>query len=280
MTTPYLLDTSAFRALASDTLGRLAAERPLLASPFCFWEIASHLDEPDQFPRVKGNLMKFCHVCILDDPEAIALAELRATPLCRPRVPDNELIYAALGALRESDSLSSFYAKRIRDSQGNVRTLAGFAARGKDVLRELEEHFLGFMRQIVELVRSGTSTLRTPWDCFCATVSLTNGWHIRECGQPLNLNEDVQVLRILYVYFACVVFCARDYLTSSRVNLDLNDYEDTRLCQHVRLDLPCTIVTDDRNLRSRLKEVFALLETVAVPQLEHAHQVLATKDLS
>jgi hypothetical protein len=224
--------------------------------------------------------MKFRHVCILDDPEAIARAELRATSLRRPRVPDNEVIYAALGALRESDSLSSFYAKLIRDSQGNVRTLSGFAARGRDVLQELEERFLGFMRQIVELVQSGTSTLKTPWDCFCATVSLTNGWHIRECGQPLNLNEDVQVLRILYVYFAFVVFCARDYLTSSRVNLDLNDYEDTRLCQHVRLDLPCTIVTDDTDLRSRLKEVFALLETVAVPQLDHAHQVLATKDLS
>ncbi len=280
MTTPYLLDTSAFKALASDRLGRLAAERPLLVSPFCFWEIASHLDEPDQFPRVKGNLMKFRHVYVLNDPEAIALAELSATSLRRPRVSDDELIYVSLGALRESDSLSSFYAKLIRDSQGNVRTLSGFAARGKDVLRKLEERFLGFVRQIVELVEAGTSTLRTLWDCHCATVSLTNGWHIRECGQPLNLNEDVQVLRILYVYFAFIVFCARDYLTPSRVNLDLNDYEDTRFCQHVRLDLPCTIITDDGGQWRRLKEVFTLLETVADPQLEHAHQVLATKDLS
>jgi len=278
MTTPYLLDTSAFRALASDTLVRLAAERPLLVSPFCFWEILSHLDEPDQFRRVKGNLMKFRHVRVLDDPEAISLAELGATSLLGARVSDDDLIYACLAALQESDSPSSFSSKHIRDSQGNVRTLSECVARANDLLRAQEERFLRFVRQIVDSVKAGTSTLGTPWDLHRATVSLANGWHIARCGQPLN--EDVRVLRVLYVYFAFVVFCARDYLAPSRVNGDLNDYEDARLCQHVRLDVPCMIVSADGRQRGRLKEIFTLLETVAVPQLEHAHQVLAAKDLS
>lgn len=278
MTIPYLLDTSAFKALSSNRLERLAAERPLLVSPFCFWEIVSHLDEPDMFSRVRGNLMKFCHVRVLDDPEAIYIAELGATPLFEARVSDDDVIYSALAALRDSDSLSSFYSKHIRDSQGNVRTLSECVARAKDLLLADEERFQSFVHQIVDSVNAENSTILTPPDLYRAVVSLINGWHIARCGQPLN--EDVRVLRILYVYFAFVVFCARDYLAISRANGNLNDYEDASLCQHVRLDIPCTIITADRRQRERLKEIYTLLEAVANPQLVHAHQVLDEKSLS
>jgi hypothetical protein len=278
MTNPYLLDTSAFRALPCDTLERLAAERSLLVSPFCFWELVSHLDEPDQFSRVKGNLMKFRHAQVLDDPEAISIVELGTEPLLAGRVSDDCLIYSSLAALQESDSLISFYSKRIRDSQGKVRELSECVARTKDLLRVQEERFQDFVYQIVASVKAGASTLETPWDLHRATVSLTNGWHIAQCGQPLN--ENVHALRILYVYFAFVVFCARDCLEYSRVKVNLNDYEDARLCQHVRLDIPCTIISADKRQRDRLKEIFSLLETVAVPQLKHSYQVLTEKDLS
>lgn len=221
--------------------------------------------------------MKFCHVLVLDDPEAIYIAELGATPLLGARVSDDDVIYSALAALRDSDSLSSFYSKHIRDSQGNVRTLSECVARAKDLLRANEERFQSFVHQIVDSVKAGNSTIRTPLDLHRAVVSLTNGWHIARCGQPLN--EDVRVLRILYVYFAFVVFCARDYLAFSCVNGNLNDYEDARLCQHVRLDIPCTIITADRRQRDRLKEIFTLLETVTNPKLVHAHQVLDEKSL-
>lgn len=277
MKIPYLLDTSAFRAIATDTLVRLAKERPLLVSPFCFWEIVSHLDDAEQFRRVKGNLMKFRHVDVLDDPETVSLAEIGATSLLEGRVPDEDVIYASLAALKESDSLSGFYSKHIRDSQGNVRTLSECVDRARDVLRGQEERFLGFVHQIVKSVRAGTSTLGTQWELHRATVSLCNGWHIARSGQALN--EDVRVLKFLYVYFAFVVLCARDYLPSG-VKGDLNDYEDARLCQHVRLDTPYTIVSADARQRCRLKNIFTLLETVAVPGLGHAHEVVAASDLA
>jgi len=278
MKTPYFLDTSAFRALAADTLARLAEERPLLVSPFCFWEIVSHLDEPDQFQRVRGNLMKFRHVRVLDDPEATSLLELGETSQLAGRVTDDDVIYACLAALKASDSLASFYSKYIRDSQGNVRPLSECVVRAKHVLQVEEERFLAFVRQIVTSVRAGTSILGTAWALHRATVSLTNGWHIARCGQPLN--ENLRVLRILYVYFAFVVFCARDYLAPSGSNEDVNDYEDARFCQHVRLDTPCTIVSADERQISRLKDVLKLIETVAVPELGHTHGVLAVRELT
>jgi hypothetical protein len=275
MTTPYLLDTSAFRALRGDTLARFAAERSLLVSPFCFWETISHLDEPNGFDLIRANLMKFRHVRVLDDPEAETLANVGVTSLMTERISDDDLIYATLAALRDSASLHSFYSKHIRDSHGNVRTLSGCVSRAKDILRTHEERFLWFVRQIADSVRAGTSQIGTPWDLHRATVSLIDGWHIARCGQPLN--ENVRILRILYIYFAFVVLCARDHLAGPGA---LNDYEDARLCQHVRLDYPCTIVSGDGNQRRRLNEIFSLLEAVAIPQLEHSHQVLAVEEVS
>jgi hypothetical protein len=248
----------------------------VLVSPFCFWELMSHLDEPDMFLRVKGNLMKFRHVKVLDDPEAESLAEVGVASALKGRVSDEDVICASLAALQASDSLDSFYSKQIRDSFGNVRSLSGCVARAKDVLRTEEERFLDFVGQIVDLVKAGTSTLTTPWDLHRATVSLTNGWHVARSGQLLN--EDARVLRILYVYFAFVVHCARDRLARSGVE-DPNDYEDARFCQHVRLDAPSTIVSADERQLERLGQVFTLLEDVDDPELEHAHRALNVKDL-
>jgi hypothetical protein len=60
-----LLDTSAFRALATSQLEASSQFAGLYVSPFCFWELWTHLEDDDQFQRVKGNLMKFRYVTIL-----------------------------------------------------------------------------------------------------------------------------------------------------------------------------------------------------------------------
>jgi len=271
MTTPYLLDTSAFRAIGTNRLRQLAAVGSLFVSPFCFWEVVSHLDEPDQFRRMKGNLMKFRHVKVLDDPEAESLGAVGGHELLKSRVPDEDVVYGALAALQASDSLDSFYAKHIRDSQGNVRSLSACVERAKDILQREEERFVGFVRQIVDSVRAGTSTFATPWDRHRATVSLINGWHIARYKQPLN--EKVTVLRVLYVYFAFVVLCARDRVSGSDRDYP-NDYEDARLCQHLRLNVPWIVVSGDHRQRERLKEIFALLDEVRVPGLEHSHNII------
>lgn len=65
----YLLDTSAFRSLSHQELRALSRQgETFYASPYCFWEILSHLDEG--FDRYKSELMKFRYVYVLDDPRA------------------------------------------------------------------------------------------------------------------------------------------------------------------------------------------------------------------
>lgn len=56
----YILDTSAFRAISAATLAAASQEACLLVSPFCFWELLTHLEDEGQFDRVKGNLMTWC----------------------------------------------------------------------------------------------------------------------------------------------------------------------------------------------------------------------------
>ena len=145
----YLLDTSAFRAVPAARLGAVSQETRLLVSPFCFWELLTHLEDEGQFDRVKGNLMKFRHVSVLDDP----LASIERDVVLRgdavhERPDDSELIYATLAALRDSASLSEFYAKHIRDDQNQVHRIAGCVARVRDVLKTEEQLFQEYVTKL------------------------------------------------------------------------------------------------------------------------------------
>src|SRR6266508_328659 len=93
----YLLDTSAFRALPAGQLATASGIARLMVSPFCFWELLTHLEEDEQFLRIKGNLMKFRHVAVLDDPRAAIEREIvRPGDSVHERVEDSDVVYATL----------------------------------------------------------------------------------------------------------------------------------------------------------------------------------------
>src|SRR4029450_7205626 len=116
--------------MGAPKLAPLAPRQQLLVSPYCFWEILSHLHEQDKFTYIKNILMNFQYVSVLNDPQAAAVAVLCLPPSqLHVRVPDNEIIYASLAALRDSNSLTEFYSKQIADRHGNVRPLSGYASR-------------------------------------------------------------------------------------------------------------------------------------------------------
>jgi len=50
----FLFDTSAFRAVSAAQLASISPTP--CVSPFCFWEILSHLEEPGEFDKVRENL--------------------------------------------------------------------------------------------------------------------------------------------------------------------------------------------------------------------------------
>jgi hypothetical protein len=149
----YLLDTSAFRALSAAQLKAASQEASLLVSPFCFWELLTHLEESSQFSRVKGNLMKFRHVQVLDDPRAwVERGVVLPNDEVHERLRDDELVYATLAALRDSDSVADFYQKYIRDGRNQVREISDCVSRVSAVLTAEEQRFEEFVKKIMEFV--------------------------------------------------------------------------------------------------------------------------------
>jgi hypothetical protein len=240
-----------------------------------------HLDEQNEFMRIQGNLMKFRHVRVLDDPHAAAERDLCISHAERPaRVSDDELIYASLAALRDSHTLAEFYSNQVADSQGNVRLLSDCVSRARIVLEREENRFSSFVRQIIEALSQSGGGLETPMELHRAALSLLNGWHISQLGRSLDAGPDHRALRRLYVYFCFVAHCARYYLDDPKRRIDENDFEDARLCQHVSLDVPCVIISHDHTLRGLLADVLALPRSLGDPHLSHSLQVCDLADLS
>jgi hypothetical protein len=158
----YLLDTSAFRALSAAQLEAASQEASLMVSPFCFWEPLTHLEDNGQFGLVRGNLMKFRHVRVLDDPRAwVERSVVLLSDEVHERLQDNELIYATLAALRDSDSVADFYQKYIRDGRNQVREISDCVSRVSALLTAEEQRFKHFVKKIMAGVRGGLVRLTT-----------------------------------------------------------------------------------------------------------------------
>ncbi len=148
---PYILDTSALRALP----GKILEEHTFYTSPYCFWELLTHLDE-GQFTRRKGQLMKLRFTHILDDPRAaIETPLLIYDARLQDRVSDEELITTALTALQDSDSLERFYSSYIKDSRGHLRQVSDCAAGAQKALEEAEKKYAEFIQNIIGAFLSG-----------------------------------------------------------------------------------------------------------------------------
>ena len=247
----YFLDTSAFRAIPATKLAAFAPRERLWVSPFCFWELLKHLDNDEGFARVKGRLMKFRYVSVLDhDPWASgALRVVSSDDPVHKRPTDSSLIYGMLAALRDSVTLTEFYAKYAKDDQGQVRQIDGWVARIKHVLVADEQRFQVYVAQIMSAVREESVSLTSLEDRHQGTLDIVNARMIqlRDAVEDLPQAKE-RVIRQTYADSSYVLQLAADRL---RRHADVmpKDYEDAMSCLHLSLDQPIVAVTNDRLMK-------------------------------
>jgi len=257
----YLLDTSAFRALSLSTLETISQGARLLVSPFCVWELLTHLEDEGQFRRVKGNLMKFSQVQVLDDPQALVEREfVRQSDSVHEKLEDLELIYPMLAALRDSDSLSYFYRMQIRDSRSQVREITGCVARLREILGKEEQQFQEYLRKIIVAIRDGAVSVTTPAALHEGILDIVKGWWTQLSGRVNDSDEvPARFERREYVYSSYILNRALDYIECCATQVDPNDFEDAMFCKHLSLDSEITLVTSDLALQRCLTDTLALL---------------------
>lgn len=267
----YLLDTSALRALP----GKLLEEGTFYASPYCVWELLTHLDEKD-FARCKGRLLKARFTHVLDDPRAAVETPLlpHDTKL-RKRVSDEELIGHILAALNDSDSLEEFYRSIIRDSNGEFRQVADCAATARKVLSEAEQRYTEFFQQIIGAFRSGDVKLTDDKDYLGAILGLLEGDVVKL--QRRGATDDGlrdKLLSSYYFYCSYVFHRALTYFRSGKTKPERNDYEDGQICTHLALDTSYCLVTADKGLKDALEKSITLVERFDDPKLHTSVQVV------
>ena len=258
----YLLDTSALRALPFSGLAAATRHTSVFVSPFCVWELFSHLEDAGDFERVKAHLMKLRHVTVLDDPNTtIERLVVRSSDEVHQRVSDTDIIYATLAALRDSPTIESFYEKHIEDPDGQVRRIAQCGERAKMVLENEEQRFAEFVGKVMAAVVGGVS-LASPEDRHRATLDLLNGWWLQLASRIEHTNSlHEKFARLMYVYCSYVVNRSAEYI-SRKAKVDVNDFEDVRFCLHLDMDLPFVAVTTDRGLRRGLEATVMVLNSL------------------
>jgi hypothetical protein len=130
----------------------------LFASPYSCWEILCHLDEPNNFSRIRTILLKFQYVTILDSPSAEI--ENAIVGPNNDRITEVEYVQASLAALQHSNSLETFYSAFIRLSNSRYSEIADVFTRARDILNRLEIEYSQFATKVITHFR----TLRTVED--------------------------------------------------------------------------------------------------------------------
>jgi hypothetical protein len=253
----FLLDTSAFKALSASRLEAASQSASLCVSPFCFWELLEHLEDNNKFHRVKGNLMKFRHVVVLDDPHAeVCRLVLPLSDNVHSRVRDGDLVNAALAALADSNSTEEFYQRYIRDESGQVRQIAGCVSAVRETLQVRENGFKTLLRAIASEVRAGKVRVVEVSDYDRGVEELSRGWWL-QIGDKVNGSSEVygQFVRKTYRYHFYLLHRAREYAERNTTAIDPepNDFEDARLCLQAGLADFTGVVTNDEALNRCLR---------------------------
>jgi hypothetical protein len=257
----YLLDTNAIRSATCRRLAEKAQEHELLASPFAFWEIALHLGDPEDFGRIKANLMKFRHVELLQDSTSEAEREIPLSPIdIENTLETPDVVYAMLAALDASNSIDELYKCRIRDSNGAVRGIDGCVSRIQDILMTEERRFKEFITNVRELLRTRRVVLDTPRAFHDGILDLTNAWWIQVKLRSDQSDESYRkLIKRGYFFYAYVLYRAAYYADPGAKKYDENDFEDAKQLQHLKIDDKVTVVTSDKGLTACLQKAVQTL---------------------
>jgi hypothetical protein len=250
----YLLDTSAFISLPTSVLDALQGQGHVLyVSPYAFWERLCHLNQAE-FERNKGRLVsKRKFLTFLDDPRAqIETPLLTLDRVFEPRPPDYELIDAALAALEASDSLASFYAADIRDSNNRVHRIAGSVERVQAELAQRENRHLAFVDQVMHLFTREQVLAMNDQDRHWHILGLVEGWvTLLAKDTEENRRDEIRATLIpsTYIYFSYIFHRALQFIRDGNAT-------PPSYC----------FITDEVATRDALNETASLLAAVGDPQ--------------
>lgn len=220
--------------------------------------------------------MKFGHMEVLDDPRAEVDAVLLPEDAeLQSRLPESDLIYAALAALKVTDSLEDFYLAYIKDSKGKLHKIRDCAERVRATLDEEQGKYVEMTRKVVDAFQSGQIPLKTDGDRYSAILSLIEGdvRHMRQRGASRAGLRD-RLLNSTYIYWSYIFHRALYYYRRKR-KMDENDYEDACVCLHLELKTPLCLVTKDMGMFKAVSESVQLLERRGI---ENTLRVLTLED--
>jgi hypothetical protein len=275
----YLLDTSAFRGLSSAEIASKAGDCLIHASPYVFWETLCHLDDIDDFQRETGQVLKFRDVNILDDPTASILKTAPGTSASAiSQLPDYDIIYACLAALRSAQSIEDFYSSYIQDSSEQIRLISGCVERVCEVLAKAEQQYLQFVDKIIAILDENPQGLDQDDAKVGAIESLFQGWLISNAPQ-LKKDEPLmaRLLSQSYVYHSYIIHRAIHY-HANHISPNPNDYEDANICLHLSLDTPYTLVTADKGMLQSVRSTLSLLDRRNDPGQRSSLQVVSMSE--
>lgn len=277
----YLLDTSSIRALKLSDLERCSKTTTFLASPFAFWELATHLADSGQFYRIKQNLMKFSHLSLLNEPTDDAEKRIGLIRLSggADDVGASGIIRAALKVLSESHTLEEFYRCRIRDENGNLREIEGCVERIQNMLGEAEKNFSDFIGEVKDLLASRKVVLVGHDDYHRGTLELIDGFWFQVKKRTDGSDASyLKVIRQSYFYYSYVMHRALEYVKNGREKPDPNDLEDAKLLLHLSLDDDIIVVTSDNGLATAVNRGLDTLKSVGLEWCSTRVSICSTGD--
>ena len=244
----FLIDTSVLHGVPARKLETVAGISDVAVSPYTVWELLTHLSDSD-FDRAKGYLMKLRHVRILDDPRAsIEKLVTKSSDRIHTRVPDSDLAYAMLAALRGSSSVPEFYGVHIRDENGELHQVSGCIERVRETLATEEQRFKEFLTVIVASVRGGRVALGTSAERHAGASDVILGLWRQLGARVAGTAPNEEFIRASYVYASYVVHRSAA-LALTGAQPDGNDFEDAEICRHLWIGSETAFVTADRILR-------------------------------
>jgi len=265
MNEKFLFDTSAVRSISFENLERLIDnDYVLLVSPYSFWELLCHLEEKQKFDRFKSELAKFKYFSILDDPFGITAKYTKLhKSVMQDRIEDHELIQGTISVLEKSSSIDEFYSSKFIDSKNNRREIRNCVKRGRTILADASNSYREFITKVIDSIKCNNSKHETEHDRHDLILSLVDGFARSIETQGGNRSEfKTNLINEIYVYCSFILHRSLEYLKKGNLNIDKNDYEDSRICQHLSLISDLALITNDQKFYNAVNSTICLLKTL------------------
>lgn len=261
------LETSVIRALSFNKLNQLNKKFKLFVSPYSFWEILCHLDE--DFNKFKIILLKFDLCKILNDPY-LWYDYIQ-------KIDDNtiEIVKSLIKVLKQSDSIDSFYSKKIKTLDGILRTCNNCCSRVRKKLKEQEERFLKLMTgKIIELYKNNLHDIpKTYIEKHSAILSLIKGQIIKAYDGKKPSKDNRKELQIRYYFYCAYILFRSIKKIKSGSNVKVNDFEDASIVLHLNLKESYVFITSDNGLFITLNKIIKLIKDIKIKKIQTNLQI-------